>query len=98
VFDEKRIHTGTEPTVVELNGIKAGVLVCEDVWIRSPRRRLARPEPRCFWSSTRRYEVEKQSQREQQIVRAGWRDPDSAGFRHLIGGQDELVFDGNSSS
>ncbi|HMK86347.1 MAG TPA: nitrilase-related carbon-nitrogen hydrolase, partial [Steroidobacteraceae bacterium] len=29
VFDEKRYFTpGTEPTVVELNGIKAGILVC----------------------------------------------------------------------
>src|ERR1700719_1799205 len=37
VFDEKRYFTpGTEPTVVELNGIKAGVLVCEDVWEPQP--------------------------------------------------------------
>src|ERR1700727_2372021 len=37
VFDEKRYFTpGTEPTVVEINGIRAGVLVCEDVWDAAP--------------------------------------------------------------
>ena len=37
VFDEKRYFTpGAEPTVVELNGVKAGVLVCEDVWDAEP--------------------------------------------------------------
>ena len=34
VFDEKRYFTsGTLPCVVELNGIRAGILVCEDVWV-----------------------------------------------------------------
>src|SRR6202047_1645521 len=31
VFDEKRYFTpGSESTVIEINGVKAGVLVCED--------------------------------------------------------------------
>ena len=37
VFDEKRYFTpGTLPTVVEINGVKAGVLVCEDIWDAEP--------------------------------------------------------------
>src|SRR5580698_9922569 len=37
VFDEKRYFTpGTEPTVVDLYGVKAGVLVCEDIWEAEP--------------------------------------------------------------
>src|ERR1700689_872075 len=33
VFDEKRYFTpGTKSTVVELNGLKAGILVGEDIW------------------------------------------------------------------
>src|SRR5712672_1426389 len=48
VFDEKRYFTpGTEPTLVDLNGVKAGVLVCEDVWDAEP----ARQARRCSWSS-----------------------------------------------
>jgi predicted amidohydrolase len=37
VFDEKRYFTpGTLPTVLDLNGIRAGILVCEDVWEPEP--------------------------------------------------------------
>jgi NAD+ synthase (glutamine-hydrolysing) len=33
VFDEKRYFTpGTDPTIIEINGMRAGVLVCEDAW------------------------------------------------------------------
>ena len=43
VFDEKRYFTpGAESTVIELNGIKAGILVCEDVWDAEPARRARR--------------------------------------------------------
>src|ERR1700681_691034 len=37
VFDEKRYFTpGTEPTILDLKGVKAAVLVCEDVWDPMP--------------------------------------------------------------
>src|ERR1700733_1759463 len=37
VFDEKRYFTpGTEPTVVDFDGVKVGILVCEDVWEQFP--------------------------------------------------------------
>src|ERR1700719_3912916 len=77
VFDEKRYFTpGTEPTVVELNGVKAEVLLVINA---SP------------------YEVDKQTQREQEIGRARVRETGiPLVFVNLIGGQDELVFDGNS--
>ena len=99
VFDEKRYFTpGTLPTVIELNGIKAGILVCEDIW---------EPEPAALARSAGAqvllvinaspYEVHKQSQRERDVVR---RRIAETGvpllFVNLIGGQDELVFDGNS--
>ena len=55
VFDEKRYFTpGTEPTLVELNGVKAGVLVCEDVWDAEPARQARAQAHRCSWSSTLR--------------------------------------------
>ena len=99
VFDEKRYFTpGTEPTLVELNGIKAGVLVCEDVWDVQPTY-LARQAGAqvLLVINASPYEVGKQAQREQEIVRARIAE---AGiplvFVNLIGGQDELVFDGNS--
>ena len=99
VFDEKRYFTpGTEPTLVELNGMKAGVLVCEDVWDAEPahRVRLAGAEV-LFVINASPYEVDKQLQREQKIGRARVGETGiPLVFVNLIGGQDELVFDGNS--
>ena len=99
VFDEKRYFTpGTGPTVVELNGVKAGVLVCEDVWDAEPalRARQAGAEVLLVINASP-YEVDKQTQREQEVGRARVRETGiPLVFVNLIGGQDELVFDGNS--
>jgi len=48
VFDEKRYFTpGTEATVLDLNGVKAGILVCEDVWDPAPARAARAAGRRC---------------------------------------------------
>src|ERR1700732_1037501 len=70
VFDEKRYFTpGTEPPVLELNGIKAGILVCEDVWDSHPaaQARAAGAQVLLVINASP-YEVDKQLQREQQIA------------------------------
>src|SRR6202140_5149930 len=99
VFDEKRYFTpGSEPTLVELNGVKAGVLVCEDVWDAKPALQTRKAGAQVLLViNASPYEVDKQLQREQEVGRARVGE---AGiplvFVNLIGGQDELVFDGNS--
>jgi NAD+ synthase (glutamine-hydrolysing) len=99
VFDEKRYFTpGTLPTVVELNGIKTGILVCEDIWEPEPAAQARRAGAEVLLViNASPYEVNKQSQRERDVVR---RRVAETGvpllFVNLIGGQDELVFDGNS--
>ncbi|HEY3654544.1 MAG TPA: NAD+ synthase [Steroidobacteraceae bacterium] len=99
VFDEKRYFTpGTEPTVLELNGVKAGVLVCEDVWDSQPaaQARAAGAQVLLVINASP-YEVGKQAQREQQIGRSRVAETGiPLVFLNLLGGQDELVFDGNS--
>ena len=99
VFDEKRYFTpGTDPTVVELNGVKAGVLVCEDVWDPQPaaQARAAGAQVLLVINASP-YEVGKQTQREQQVGRSRVAETGvPLVFVNLIGGQDELVFDGNS--
>jgi NAD+ synthase (glutamine-hydrolysing) len=99
VFDEKRYFSaGTHPTMVDLNGIKAGILVCEDIWDAEPaaRARSAGAEVLLVINASP-YEVNKQRQREREVVH---RRVAETGvpllFVNLIGGQDELVFDGNS--
>src|SRR5260221_7621370 len=68
VFDEKRYFTpGTDATIVDLKGIKAGVLVCEDVWDAQPAQqaRAAGAEVLLIINASP-YEVDKQLQREQE--------------------------------
>ena len=99
VFDEKRYFTsGALPTVIELNGIKAGVLVCEDLWEPEPaaRARAAGAEVLLVINASP-YEADKQIQREQQVGRQRTAETGiPLVFLNLLGGQDELVFDGNS--
>ena len=99
VFDEKRYFTpGTKPTVVELHGIKAGILVCEDVWAPEPagQARGAGAQVMLVINASP-YEVNKQRQRENEVARARVAETGiPMVFVNLIGGQDELVFDGNS--
>ncbi len=99
VFDEKRYFTpGTEPTVIEVAGTRAGVLVCEDVWEAEPAgaAKAAGAQVLLIINASP-YEVGKQTQREEQVAR---RRVHEVGlpivFLNLVGGQDELVFDGNS--
>jgi NAD+ synthase (glutamine-hydrolysing) len=99
VFDEKRYFTpGTEPTLIEINGVKAGVLVCEDVWDAEPALQARRAGAEVLLViNASPYEVDKQLQREQEIGRARVCETGiPLVFVNLIGGQDELVFDGNS--
>ena len=99
VFDEKRYFTpGTQPTIIEINGVMAGVLVCEDVWDPSPARQARDAGAKVLLViNASPYEVDKQSQRELQVVQQRIRENEiPVVFLNLIGGQDELVFDGNS--
>ncbi|MGH8202616.1 MAG: NAD+ synthase [Steroidobacteraceae bacterium] len=98
VFDEKRyFHAGAQPTVVECKGFRVGLLVCEDVW-EPESAQLARSDRAelLVVINASPYERNKQRERES-VVRA--RVADVAlpiVYVNMVGGQDELVFDGNS--
>jgi NAD+ synthase (glutamine-hydrolysing) len=98
VFDEKRyFHAGAQPTVVECKGFRVGLLVCEDIWEPEPAQ-LARSDRAelLVVINASPYERNKQRERES-VVRA--RVADVAlpiVYINMVGGQDELVFDGNS--
>src|SRR3989440_2759879 len=98
VFDEKRyFHAGAQPTVVECRGFLVGVLVCEDIWEPEPAQ-LARAEGAelLVVINASPFEIHKQREREH-IVRARVQDVGiPLAYVNLVGGQDELVFDGNS--
>jgi NAD+ synthase (glutamine-hydrolysing) len=99
VFDEKRYFTpGTDPTILDINGVRAGVLVCEDAWDSAPARQAREKGAQVLLIiNASPYEVDKQRMREQQVVRERIQETGiPVVFCNLIGGQDELVFDGNS--
>jgi NAD+ synthase (glutamine-hydrolysing) len=98
VFDEKRyFHPGTQPTVASVKGFKLGLLVCEDIW-EPQAAQLARADGAQLLVviNASPYEIHKQREREDKArVRA--RDVGlPLAYVNLVGGQDELVFDGNS--
>jgi NAD+ synthase (glutamine-hydrolysing) len=98
VFDEKRyFRAGTQPTVVDYHGFRIGLLVCEDIW--SPEAaQLARSAGAqlLIVINASPYEIHKQREREA-VVRARLLDVSlPVVYVHRVGGQDELVFDGNS--
>jgi NAD+ synthase (glutamine-hydrolysing) len=98
VFDEKRyFRGGGQAAVSEYRGFKVGLLVCEDIW-EPQSAQLARADGAQLLAviNASPYEIHKQREREQ-VARARSRDVGlPLAYVNLVGGQDELVFDGNS--
>jgi NAD+ synthase (glutamine-hydrolysing) len=98
VFDEKRYFTaGTEATVVDFDGIRLGLLVCEDAWEPQPASAAeAHGAEILLIINASPYEIHKQRERELVLAQRVHETGLPAVYVNLIGGQDELVFDGNS--
>ncbi|HVN43658.1 MAG TPA: NAD+ synthase [Steroidobacteraceae bacterium] len=98
VFDEKRyFRAGRQPTLAECQGISTGLLVCEDIWEpQSARRAREGGAELLVVINASPYEIHKQRERED-IARTRVREVGvPLVYVNLVGGQDELVFDGNS--
>ena len=98
VFDEKRyFRKGREPTVVDYRGFRLGLLVCEDIWEPEPARaaRDAGAELLLVINASP-YEQHKQRKRETVVRQRIAENSLPVAYVNLLGGQDELVFDGNS--
>jgi NAD+ synthase (glutamine-hydrolysing) len=98
VFDEKRyFRAGMQPTVIEHKGFRVGLLVCEDIWEREPAQlACSNGAELLVVLNASPYEIHKQREREA-IVRGRIRDVQlPVVYVNAVGGQDELVFDGNS--
>jgi NAD+ synthase (glutamine-hydrolysing) len=98
VFDEKRYFTpGSQPTVVSFKGIRLGLLICEDVWEPEPAAAAAKQGAEALMIiNASPYELHKQREREQVLAQRIREVRLPAAYVNLLGGQDELVFDGNS--
>lgn len=98
VFDEKRyFQAGKEPVVFVLQGVVIGITICEDVWFP---RDLVATEARegqaevILNISASPYYVGKGKLREKILYDRVRESCVIISYNNLIGGQDELVFDG----
>ncbi len=98
VFDEKRtFDAGSEPCLVELKGTRFGLAICEDVWFgRVPAAARAAGAQAMLTIHASPYHKRKQATRHG-VFRDWIRDTGMPMVAvNLVGGQDELVFDGAS--
>ena len=98
VFDEERyFEPGRAPCVIDLDGTKLGLLICEDVWFPGPSKQAQEAGARAIVViNGSPYHTQQQAARIEQV---GARARETAlPFLYLnrVGGQDELVFDGAS--
>ena len=98
VFDEDRYFaSGAAPCVIEIGGARVGVNICEDVWLGSaPAAARAAGARALVVLNASPFHLNKQAERHD-VVRARTRETGlPVVFCNLVGGQDELVFDGQS--
>jgi NAD+ synthase (glutamine-hydrolysing) len=98
VFDEKRyFREGRGPCVVEVGGLPVGLTVCEDIWVEGPARAAVAAGARLLLNiNASPYHVGKEAEREAIVAQRVRESGVGVVYLNLVGGQDELVFDGCS--
>jgi NAD+ synthase (glutamine-hydrolysing) len=98
VFDEKRyFSSGDEPLVFDVKGVRFGINICEDTWFpHAPSRAREAGAQVLLVPNGSPFHMNKQDQR-YEVMRANVTAYGmSLVYANLVGGQDELIFDGNS--
>lgn len=99
VFDENRyFQKGNSITIVEVEGYKFGISICEDIWYPENPVNLYAIEgcELVFNLNASPYSIGKQRKREDMVKTRARDNIISIAYVNLVGGQDELVFDGGS--
>ena len=99
VFDEHRyFQTGTQGSLISVGDVTVGLTICEDIWEPGP---PASDEALAGATvlvniSASPYHAGKGLERERMLVQRARDNLAAVAFCALVGGQDELVFDGHS--
>ncbi len=99
VFDEVRYFgRGREPLLFRAGGSAVGVTICEDIWVRGgPLPGEAKAGARIVLNiSSSPYHAGKWETRRELVAGHARRTGRPVAYCNLVGGQDELVFDGGS--
>jgi NAD+ synthase (glutamine-hydrolysing) len=83
--------------VVDIGGLRAGLLICEDAWFDEPARaaRDAGAQVLCVLNASP-FHIDKSGEREARMAECARSVGLPLLYSHLVGGQDEVVFDGAS--
>ncbi len=99
VFDESRyFHPGRRLPLIRLRGTVVGVNICEDVWLpEGPTRFQASAGAEIIVNiSASPFHLGKSRVREQMLATRARENGGGLTYTNVVGGQEELVFDGNS--
>jgi len=102
VFDERRYFAsgrdaGHPALVFEVQGLRVGVLICEDAWFDEPAQAAvaAGADVLCVINASP-FHLDKAGEREARMAERARAANRPLLYAHLVGGQDEVVFDGAS--
>jgi NAD+ synthase (glutamine-hydrolysing) len=102
VFDERRYfvggrEAGLPPVVFDAGGKHFGVLICEDAWFEEPAESAvaAGAQVLCVLNASP-FHLDKAGEREARMAERAQAVGVPLLYAHLVGGQDEIVFDGAS--
>lgn len=100
VFDERRyfaVDPDGEACCFELKGVKVGLVVCEDLWFAEPiAGTAALGAELVLVPNASPFESDKTAQRDALLAQRVQETGAGLAYLNLVGGQDELVFDGAS--
>ncbi len=102
VFDERRYFAsgrdaGHGPLVFDVGGVKVGVLICEDAWFDEPALAAKASGAQVLAViNASPFHLDKAGEREQRMAERARAVCLPLLYAHLVGGQDEVVFDGAS--
>ena len=98
VFDEERyFEPGNAPCVIDVDGTRVGLLICEDVWFAGPARQAKDAGAQVVVvANGSPYHTRQQAARREQVGARARETGLPFVYVNRVGGQDELVFDGAS--
>jgi len=98
VFDERRyFDAGIQPCVIDIKGVPTGFTICEDMWQDGPTRQARESGARLMINiNASPYHLNKVQERQELLEYRTHIGNMPIVYTNLVGGQDELVFDGAS--
>ena len=98
VFDEKRyFRRGSKPLVFDCEGVRVGLIICEDIWEAEPAAKAAASGAQLLLViNASPYDTRQAATREALLAQRARENDLPIAYVNVIGGQDDLLFDGGS--